>query len=297
MQRTQLSDMTVFVEVARHQGFRAAAEKLKLGPGTVSEAIQRFEDRLGVRLIERSTRSMVLTGAGEKLYRRSLPALTDLESALNELEDVKDEVSGVLRLSAPRSAGPFFLDALIAKFAATYPEVTIDLSYDDQKVDLVASGMDAAIRSNTLLEKDTHAVPIGPELAMALVASPDYLATHGRPKRPTDLMAYDGVCYSFGSVDKLAPWGFVGEQGMYSVQPNPRLVVNELTSLLSYAEQGLGIAYTYAKPAQDMIKSKQLVSLLKKYMPTLPTYSLNYVSKRHMPTRLRAFIDMAKREC
>jgi len=294
MQRSHLSDMTVFVEVARNQGFRAAAEKLKLGPGTVSEAIQRFEDRLGVRLIDRSTRSMALTGAGEKLYRRSLPALTDLESALNELEDVKDEVSGVLRLTAPRSAGPFFLDALIARFAAAYPEVTIDLSYDDQKVDLVASGVDAAIRSKTLLEQNTHAVPVGPELAMALVASADYLATHGHPKKPADLLAHDGICFSFGSIDNLAPWGFVGDQGMYSVQPKPRLVVNELTSLLAYAEEGLGIAYTYAKPAEDMIKAKRLKSLLKKHMPTLPTYSLNYVSKRHMPARLRAFIDMAK---
>lgn len=294
MQRNQLSDVAVFVEVARHQGFRAAAEKLKLGPGTVSEAIQRFEDRLGVRLIEHSTRSMMLTSAGEKLYRRSLPALADLESALDELEDVKDQVSGMLRLTAPRSAGPFFLDALIAEFAVTYPEVTVDLRYDDLKVDLVSSGMDAAIRSSTLLEQDTHAVPIGPELLMALVASPDYIDTHGRPKKPTDLVNHEGICYSFGSPDNLAPWGFVGENGHFSVKPKPRIIVNDLISLLSYAEAGLGIAYTYAKPAEEMISQKRLVTCLKKHTPTLPQYSLNYVSKRHMPARLRAFIELAK---
>lgn len=224
MQRTQLNDMTVFVEVARSQGFRAAADKLKLGAGTVSEAIQRFEDRLGVRLIERSTRSMALTTAGENLYRRSLPAIVDLESALNDLSEDADVVAGVLRLTAPRSAGPFFLDALIMNFAAAYPEVSIELIYDDKKVDLVASRVDAAIRSNTLLEQDTHALPIGPELKMALVASPAYLATHGRPKRPTDLVSHNGICFSFGSADNLASWGFIGDKGVYDVMPKPRQI-------------------------------------------------------------------------
>ena len=122
-----------------------------------SEAVQRFEDRLGVRLFERTTRSVALTPAGEQLYMRSLPAITDLEAALRELDEQKDAVAGTLRLSAPYSAGAFFLDDIVSVFAARYPEVKVELIYDDQKVDLVESGIDAAIRSRTLLESETIA--------------------------------------------------------------------------------------------------------------------------------------------
>ena len=294
MERHQLSDMSVFVEVARLRGFRAAAGSLKLGAGSVSEAVQRFEDRLGIRLFERSTRSVALTPAGQRLYEQSLPAIADLESAVRELTDAKDAVSGTLRLSAPRMAGTFFLDKLVGDYALMFPDVNVELIYDDSKVDLVASGIDAAIRSATMLEQDSHAIPIGPDLEMAVIASPDYLEKHGKPRSPEAVMSHDGICFAFDGTGRLAPWNFNSEQGTVTIMPKPRMVANNLQSMLGFAEAGLGLAYIYAESVKDPVADGRLVHLLKGKTPSLPRYSLNYRSKRHMPARLRAFIDLAK---
>ena len=231
---------------------------------------------------------------GERLYRQCLPALADLESALHGLDEEKDKVAGTLRLTAPRSAGLFFLDALIARYAAAYPDVSVALIYDDQKVDLVASRIDAAIRSHTLLEQDTHAVAIGPELGMSLVASRAYLDRCGTPKAPGDLSTHDGICFAFGSSDRLAPWTFQGDAGEFSVMPRPRMIVNDLASMLQFAEAGLGLAYLYAETARHLVESGKLICLLEGQIPSLQRYTVNYLSKRHMPARLRAFIDFAK---
>lgn len=295
MQRNQLSDMSIFVEVARANGFRAAADNLKLGAGSVSEAIQRFEDRLGVRLFDRTTRKIALTTLGRQLYERSLPAITDLESAVRELNEAQGVVAGTLKLNAPQSSGPFFLDRLIATFCVAYPEVNVELTYDDEKVDLVASGVDAAIRSQNLLEMDTHAISIGPELKMAIIASPEYLNAHGVPERPEDLVGHDCITFAIGNANRPAPWDFETADGTFAVVPKSRMVVNNLASMIDYAVAGLGLAYVYASPAQPMIAAGQLVCVLESVVPVRPKYTINFLSKRHMPERLRAFIDMAKK--
>ena len=295
MKNINLNDISVFVEVARANGFRAAAENLNLGVGSVSEAIKRIERRLGVRLIERTTRKISLTCEGEQLYERSLPALVNLVSALDDVGEHQHTISGTLRLSAPRSSSPFFLDDVIAKFCAAYPAVGIEVMYDDNKVDLVTSGIDAAIRSQILVESDTCSVEIGPKLDMVLVASPTYLEHNGSPKKITDLTAHDGICFAFGRADRLAPWSFVeGKKSPYIVMPKPRMIVNDLVSMINFAKAGLGLAYVYRKPAEPFIASGELVTLFDKYVPPLPRYTINYLTKRHMPARLRAFIDLAK---
>lgn len=294
MQRSQLSDVSIFVEVARQNGFRAAADVLKLQAASVSEAVQRFEDRLGVRLLERSTRSVALTPIGERLYKHSLPAIMDLEAAFLDLDEQRNTVSGTLRLSAPYSAGAFFLDDLIARYASKYPEVNVELIYNDQKVDLISSQVDATIRSNTLLEAETHAVPVGPELRMTIVATREYLDRRGTPQTPEDILDHDGICFAFGSSDRLAPWTFDGDDGPRSVMPKPRMVVNDLRSLVSYAAGGLGLAYVYADVAAPYVAANNLVEVMVDQVPSMPRYSLNYRSKKHMTKRLRAFVDIAK---
>lgn len=295
MKNTSYDDILVFVEVARAKGFRAAAEKLHLSPGSVSETIQRIEHRLGTRLIERTTRKMSLTNAGTRLFKRSLPALADLENALNDLGEEKGVISGTLRLSAPRSSSPFFLDDVIAKFGTAYPEANVEIMYDDRKVDLVTAGVDAAIRSQTLLDNETHAVEIGPQLDMALVVSPDYLDRNGTPGTPSELTNHASICFAFGQAERLAPWSFIErEKKSYTVTPKPRLVVNDLVSMINFARTGLGFAYVYRKPVEPFIKSGELVTLFDEHIPALPRYTINYLTKRHMPARLRAFIDLAK---
>ncbi len=296
MKNVNLNDISVFVEVARANGFRAAAENLDLGVGSVSEAIKRLERRLGVRLIERTTRKISLTSAGEKFFARSLPALANLASALDDVGEDQHTISGTLRLSAPRSSSPFFLDDVISKFGTTYPAVGVEVMYDDNKVDLVTSGIDAAIRSQTLVENETYSVEIGPKLDMVLVASPIYLEHNGSPKKITDLTDHDGICFAFGRADRLAPWSFVeGKKSPYIVMPKPRMIVNDLVSMINFAKAGLGLAYVYRKPAEPFIASGELVTLFDKYVPPLPRYTINYLTKRYMPARLRAFIDLAKK--
>lgn len=295
MKTTNLNDISIFVEVARANGFRAAAENLNLGAGSVSETIQRIERRLGVRLIERTTRKISLTSAGEKLFEQAVPALADLASALKNAGENQQTVSGTLRLSAPRSSSSFFLDELIVKFSTTYPEVDVEIIYDDNKVDLVTSGIDAAIRSQTLLEKETHAVEIGPTLDTVLVASPCYLKRNGTPKKPKDVIDHNGICFAFGRADRLAQWSFIeGKKSPYIVMPKPKMIVNDLASMVNLAKAGLGLAYVYRKPAEPFILSGELITLLEKKLPSLPRYTINYLTKRHMPARVRAFIDIAK---
>lgn len=251
-------------------------------------------DRLGVRLFERSTRSVALTEAGERLYSRSLPALSDLEVAIEELDDAKDTIAGTLRLSAPYSAGPFFLDQLLIEFASAYPEVQVELIYEDAKVDLVTSGVDATIRSSALLENDTHFVPIGPDLQLALVASPDYLAERGKPEKPDDLLGHDGIFFAFSHSKSIAPWTFSTDGGPCDIAAKRRIVVNDVRSMVECAVNGLGFAYVYREAARAAIDKGKLVSLFDNQIPELPRYSINYRTKRHMPPRLRAFIDLAK---
>ncbi|WP_298984544.1 LysR family transcriptional regulator [uncultured Roseibium sp.] len=294
MTRNGFSDIRIFVEVARRGGFRAAAEHLHRSPASISEAVQRFEDRLGVRLFERSTRSVALTPIGEQFYDRSLPAITDLEEALNDLNEKRDEIAGTLRLSAPYSAGPFFLDELTAQFATRYPAVDVELIYDDKKVDLLSTGIDAAIRANTLLAPDTHAVPVGPELRMSIVAAQSYLDERGTPKRPEDILSHASICFAFGRGDRIAPWEFSGPYGNFTLQPKPRLTTNDMRSLLRYASSGLGLAYVYKDVAASQIANGKVIEVLSGHLSTLPRYSINYRSKKHMTRRLRAFINLAK---
>ena len=295
MKRSELNDVAIFVAVAQANGFRAAADNLKLGAGSVSEAVQRFEDRLGVRLIERSTRAMRLTQTGKQLYRRCLPAIDELENALSDLHTREEGLSGTLRLTAPIGASQLFLNAMTAEFALAHPALTVEVVYDEEKVDLVTSGVDAAIRAENLLDPDTHAIAIGPTQEMMIVASPTYFAGAEPLTCPADVAAHNGICFAFAGSEKLAPWVFKSKEGPITVMPTQRIVTNNLASVLSYAEAGLGLAYVLAHSAQSKLEGGQLVQVLEGAVADLPGFSLNYLSQRNIPARVRAFIDFVKR--
>lgn len=290
-----LTDVTLFIEVAKAKGFRAAASHLNVAAGSVSEAIQRIERRVGARLFDRTTRKIALTSVGEMLYQKTLPAVNSVEQALNELKEEQGLLSGVLKLTAPRASASLFLDEVITTYSLSYPETSIDILYDDKKVDLVTSGIDAAIRSQTLIEKDTHVTEVGPELTMVLVASPDYLARHGKPVSPIDIAEHNGICFSFENTNKLAPWTFISDNGKaYSVMPNTHMVLNNIESMIRFALSGLGLTYVYRRTARPFIESGELISIAEECIPALPRYTINYLTKQQMPKRLRAFIDLAK---
>lgn len=215
---------------------------------------------------------------------------------VDELNDQSKSISGVLKISAPRRAGRFFLDDLLVKYGKTFPEVRIEVLLNDEKLDLLTSGIDIAVRAQTILDEDTYALAIGRAMPMVVVGSPAYLKRCGTPKHPRDLVNHDGVCYAFEDSRKLAAWEFASKNSKYSVMPKPRVIVNDIDSLLAYCENGLGLAYTFAESAQTSIRGKRLVAVLEKQVAAMPGFSINYLSKRHLPLRVRAFIELAKQQ-
>ncbi len=294
MKNSQLDDIAIFVEVAQLGGFRNAAERLNLGPATVSEAINRLENRVEVRLFERTTRKIALTEAGKLLLDKSAVAIQSLRTATSDLKIREKEISGTLRLSAPVTSGPIFLDQTIKEFCKQYPEVMIDLIYEDGKCDLVTSGVDAAIRSNALLDPDTYAVPIGPKLTMAIVGAPDYFEKYAPPTQPDDIIGHKGLCFAFPGHNNIAPWSFTDNDLTVIKMPKTYISTNSVSSLLDFAVNGMGITYVYKSLAEPLITSGHLTPVLEEYITPVSKYSINYLTKRHMPAKLRAFINFSK---
>lgn len=181
MERNQFSEIVVFVEVARNSGFRAAADKLGITPGAVSSSIQRFENRLGVRLLERYTRSVSLTVPGEYLLNKCGGALAQIGHVVDEINDESNIITGTLKISAPRRIGQLFLDGLLIQYAKLYPDACIESLFNDSKVNLLTSRIDLAVRAQTILDPETHAIPIGPDIPTSVVASPEYLEKMAHP--------------------------------------------------------------------------------------------------------------------
>ncbi|NET33193.1 MAG: LysR family transcriptional regulator [Cyanothece sp. SIO1E1] len=294
MKDDRLSGLTAFVQVVRAGGFRRAATELGMSAASVSEAVRRLEDRIGVRLLERTTRSISLTDAGRDFYDRCGSAVDSIAEAIDDIRNAQIGVAGTLRLTAPWVAGPIFLNKLVATFLRTYPHAAVDLVYDDRKLDWVSSGMDAAIRSNSLLEQDAQAIPIGPELPMCVVASADYLARMGTPQSPQDLNTHDGIFFRVTTTNTLAPWTFVEQDQRYTITPRQRFTVNDASTALEMAELGFGLTYTYHAFASAKIQAGRLIALFLAVADVQPGFFISFSSKRHMPPKLREFITLSK---
>jgi DNA-binding transcriptional LysR family regulator len=294
MRRNELGEISVFVAVVKHKGFRAAAKILNLQAGSVSQALQRLEDRLDYQLLNRTTRQISLTEEGRTLFNRASPAIADIEDAIRELDGMKDKISGTLRLNAPRAVGTCFLDALLSEYVIKYYDVKLEIAFQDDKIDLVESGIDAAIRIAGLLDKDTYAVPIGPELNMAVVVSPNYIKKFGVPQHPTEINNHRGVCYKQNSSTTIYGWQFKEGNKKYSVSPKQSIIVNDSDSILRFVQDNAGIGYVYKHDAQYLIDCGKCVQILQNHTYSQGRYSINYITKKHMPKRLRAFINLAR---
>ena len=293
MKRVQLNEMSIFIEVVKSDGFRAAAKKLNLGAGSVSQAVQRLEDKLGNQLLKRTTRHVALTAAGRALFNRCSPAVSYIEDVIKELDEEKDSLCGTLKINAPRAVGGCFLDNLLAAYASRYPSVNIEIVYQDNKVDLVQSEVDAAIRIAGLLEKDTYAVPVGPTLDMAVIASPEYLKLNGVLNHPSDLAQHRGICYKQQSASTIYGWQFNEDGNKYSVTPPSAVITNDSESIMAFVRKHIGVGYLYLHDAQPYLDTGEIERVLTQYTSSQGRYSINYLSKKNMPKRLRAFIDMA----
>src|SRR6478736_3425827 len=221
----ELDDMTAFVAVARAGGFRDAARASGAGASSLSEAVRRLEAKLGVRLLHRTTRSVAPTEAGARLLDRLGPALREIESALEVVDSFRDRPAGTLRLNVPVGAARLVLPRIVPRFLAAYPDIRLEVTAEDQRIDILAAGFDAGIRYEEHLEKDMVAVPIGPRVQrFATAASPAYLARHGRPTHPRDLLTHACLRGRFPS-GALTPWEFERDGEVVRVDPSGPLLV------------------------------------------------------------------------
>ena len=289
-----LADLTAFVTVARAGGFREGARAGGGSASSLSEAVRRLETRLGVRLLNRTTRSVAPTEAGARLLERLGPALGEVEAALDVVNGFRDRPAGTLRLNVPLSAARLVLPAIVPPFLAAYPEIRLELVVEDGFVDMLAAGCDAGIRYDERLEQDMIAVPIGPRRQrFATAAAPSYLDRRGRPDHPRDLLAHACLLGRFPSGSLTAPWEFEREGEIVRVDPSGPLIVRVGASDLTIAAAvaGTGIIHLFEDWLRPQIESGALEPVLEPWWQVFSGPFLYFPGRRHLPAPLRAFVD------
>ncbi len=293
-----LNDLAAFAAVARAGGFRDAARAGGVSASSLSTAVQRLEGRLGMRLLNRTTRSVTPTEAGRRLLERLAPLLGEIETALDVLNGFRDKPVGTLRLNVPAHATQTILPSILSRFTKAYPDIHVEVLAEDSFVNLLEVGCDAGIRYDERLEQDMIAVPIGPRVQrFAVAASPDYVAVHGRPAHPHDLLDHACLRGQFSGGAKPL-WHFErdGEVLHLNPPPGPLLVRPGLaiTMLVRAALDSMGIVNLWEDMLRPHFDSGQLVPLLEPWWQSFPGPFLYYPGRRHLPAPLRAFVDFIK---
>ena len=295
--KIDLGDLTAFVAVARAKGFREGARASGLSASGLSEAVRRLEAQLGVRLLNRTTRSVVVTEAGNGLLERLGPALTEMEAALDVVNGFRDRPAGTLRLNVPVSAARLVLPAIVPGFLAAYPDIRLEVITEESFVDVLAAGCDAGIRYDERLEQDMIAVPIGPRVQrFATAASPVYLDRHGRPQHPRDLLGHACLRGRFGS-GAMAPWEFERDGEMVRVDPSGPLLVQAggaIDLAVDAAIAGTGIVTLFEDWLRPHLDGGALEPVLEPWWQRFSGPFLYYPGRRLVPAPLRAFIDFIK---
>jgi DNA-binding transcriptional LysR family regulator len=295
--KANLSDLNAFLAVARAKGFRDGARATGGSASGLSEAVRRLEAQLGVRLLHRTTRSVIPTEAGERLLERLGPALSEVETALDVVNVFRDTPAGSLRLNVPLSAARLVLPAILPPFLAAYPQVRVEVIAEESFVDVLAAGCDAGIRYGERLEQDMIAVPIGPRVQrFAAAASPAYLARHRRPEHPRDLLRHACLRGRFPSGAMAAPWEFERDDEVVRVDPAGPLVVtvNAGDLSVSAAIAGIGIVFHFEDWLRPHLDSGALEPILESWWQSFPGPFLYYPGRRLVPAPLRAFVDFIK---
>ena len=289
-----LADLTAFVAVARAGGFRDASRKTDGSASSLSEAVRRLESTLGVRLLNRTTRSVMPTEAGARLLDRLGPALGEVEAALDVVNGFRDRPAGTLRLNVPVSAARLVLPQIVPPFLAAYPDIRLEIIAEDSFVDVLAAGCDAGIRYDERLEQDMIALPIGPRVQRyATAASPAYLDRSGRPEHPRDLLAHACLRGRFAS-GAMNAWEFERDGEIVTVEPSGPLVVRigAATDLaVDAAIAGCGVIQLFEDWLRPHLDSGALAPVLEPWWQRFSGPFLYYPGRHHLPAPLRAFVD------
>lgn len=293
--KAHLADLNAFLAVAKARGFRDAARTVGSSASTLSEAVRRLETQLGVRLLHRTTRSVVPTEAGTRLIERLAPALGAVEAALDVVNLFRDHPAGTLKLNVPVSAARLVLPAILPGFLAAYPDIQVEIVAEDILVDMVASGCDAGIRYDERLEQDMVAVPIGPRVQrFATAAAPAYLEARGRPTHPRDLLDHACLRGRFTSGVLTSPWEFERDGEIVRIEPQGPLIASvagAVDLLVDVAVAGSGIIHLFEDWLAPALASGALESVLPDWWQSFSGPFLYYSGRRLVPPPLRAFVD------
>jgi DNA-binding transcriptional LysR family regulator len=293
MQRTALPDLNTFLLVAEHLSFRAAAERLELTAPAVSHSIRQLEARLGVRLLNRTTRSVSLTQAGLRLLNRLRPAFDQISGALEELNEERERPTGRLRIWIAPSATIVVLPVW-QRYLSSYPDVQLEVWADVGRVDMVASGFDAMIGPKRWVSSDMIAVRVAGPIEIAAVGAPSYFAGRRPPRTPDDLASHSGIHYRLGAKGPIAKFEFERDGKTRRVAVPGRLTVNTIELALHAALDGLGIARVPEEVAAPFLRTGQLIRVLESWSAAVEALFLFYHGRRQVPPALRAFIDMVR---
>jgi DNA-binding transcriptional LysR family regulator len=292
-----LDDLSAFVAVVRTGGFREAARISGVSASSLSQGMRRLEVKLGVRLLNRTTRSVAPTEAGKRLFERLVPALDEVETAIDVVNAFRDRPAGTLRLNVPGSVARLVLPAIVAPFLKAFPDIRMEVIVEDGFVDVLAAGCDAGIRYDERLEQDMIAAPIGPRVQrFATAASPAYLDAHGRPAHPGDLFKHACLRSRFAG-GATPPWEFERNGEVLKVEPVGPLTVrlgSAVDLVIEAAVAGLGIIHLFEEWLRPHLASGALEPVLEPWWHSFSGPFLYYPGRRYLPAPLRAFVDFIK---
>ncbi|HEY9344523.1 MAG TPA: LysR family transcriptional regulator [Inquilinus sp.] len=294
MRGSDYAELRAFAAVAEAASFSRAARRLGVSPSALSQTLRGLEERLGVRLLNRTTRSVTPTEAGERLLDRLRPLFAEFDQAVEEVNRFRDAPAGRLRINVPRFAAVHLVGPVLGRFHTAHPGVELEVVVDDTITDIVAGRFDAGIRLGETLERDMVAVPLTGALELAAVATPEYFAEHGLPQTPADLHRHRCLRFRWPGGGDLYRWEFEKGGQEVALAVDGPLVVNDAALMLQAALGGVGIAYLLDRQAQADIEAGRLRRVLRDWSPRFPGFYLYHPGRRQMPPALRAFIDVLR---
>jgi len=291
MKRDELGDLAAFLAVAEEHSFTRAAARLGTSQSALSHTVRRLEERLGVRLLTRTTRNVSPTLAGERLQETLRPAFSDIEASLDSLDEMRQRPAGTIRLTSPRYVAQRVLMPVVANLLAEYPDLNIEISIDSKLVDIVKDRYDAGIRLGEQVAKDMIAVRISPDLRMAVVGSRDYFATHPVPRSPHDLTHHICINLRLPTLGGLYAWEFEKKGRPLNVRVEGQFVCNDAQVIIEAACSGLGLTSIPEDHVETLIENGRLVRVLEEWCPPFAGYHLYYPSRRQASTAFKLLVD------
>ncbi|MFS8050349.1 LysR substrate-binding domain-containing protein [Rhizobium sp. BR 314] len=287
------NDLARFLAIARHRSFRKAADEIGCTPSALSHALRTLEERLELRLLNRTTRSVALTEAGEQLFARVAPAFLDIDDAIEDLGKFRGAPSGTLRINAARASAEMVLLPLVTRFLAAFPGISVEITIDYAMVDMVSEGFDAGVRFGETVAQDMIAVPLGSKQRSAYVASPAFFRRYPRPRRPEDLRGLPCIGFRFRNGRNYA-WEFERDGSALTVEVNGGLTLSDQDLAVKAALDGAGIAFAFEGQVEAEIAEGRLERVLEDWCPYYAGFYLYYPSRRQLPGALRAFVDFIR---